>query len=167
MGVIIAANTAAGIDLHAKETGKALDESEFELITWRTAQMGRTYTAERYATALIRIHEASRVAAQFHQTYDAYVCPVLAKPPLELGILRLSNPDFGTYVMTLLGFSPFTAYANMTGQPAMSLPLHWTKTGLPVGVMVTAAFGAEELLFSLAGQVEQAKPWFHKRPKMD
>jgi amidase/6-aminohexanoate-cyclic-dimer hydrolase len=164
LGVIIAANTAAGIDLHAKQTGKPLEESEFEPITWRTAQMGRTYSAERYATALIRIHETSRMAAEFHQTYDVYMCPVLAKPPLELGILRLSNPDFGTYVTTLLGFSPFTAYANMTGQPAMSLPLHWTQSGLPVGVMVTAAYGAEELLFSLAGQVEIAKPWFHKRP---
>jgi Asp-tRNA(Asn)/Glu-tRNA(Gln) amidotransferase A subunit family amidase len=163
LGLLISANSASTVRLHEKATGRVLLDSDFEPITWRTISRGREASAEDYATALVRIHEAGRIAARFHRTYDVFVQPVLAKPPLEIGILRLSNPDVATYMKSLMDFTPFTAYANMTGQPSMSLPLHWTQDGLPVGVMVTGRYGEEALLFSLAAQIEAAKPWFHRR----
>jgi Asp-tRNA(Asn)/Glu-tRNA(Gln) amidotransferase A subunit family amidase len=66
----------------------------------------------------------------------------------------------------LAAFSPFTQMFNITGAPSMSVPLHWTEEGLPVGVMMSAPFGREGMLFRLAGQLEAERPWFHRRPDL-
>jgi Asp-tRNA(Asn)/Glu-tRNA(Gln) amidotransferase A subunit family amidase len=76
----------------------------------------------------------------------------------------MSNPDLDAYTKALLRFTPFCNLFNMSGEPSMSVPLHWSADGLPVGVMFSAAFGREDLLFRLAGQLEQARPWFDHVP---
>ena len=87
--------------------------------------------------------------------------PTLAAPPVKLGKLSL-NQDNAAYEKEAINISAFTLLYNATGQPAMSVPLHWTPDGLPVGVMFAGRFGDEGLLFQLAGQLEQASPWFNK-----
>ena len=77
----------------------------------------------------------------------------------EIGTLDMNTNDMKTYVERLSNYSPFTGIFNQSGQPSMSVPLFRTKDNLPVGSMFSASFGNENLLFSLAGQLEQAQPW--------
>ena len=129
--------------------------------------------------------EVKKARIRFHQDYDLYVTPVLAFPPVKVGELQpklfeklglkiINALSLGGLVKALgvveslaiemLSKTPFTQLANLTGQPAMSLPLHWTEDGLPSGTQFVAPFGEEALLFKLAAQLEQAQPWFDKRP---
>jgi Asp-tRNA(Asn)/Glu-tRNA(Gln) amidotransferase A subunit family amidase len=100
--------------------------------------------------------------AKFMQKYDVILNPTLAKPPVKLGVLSLSQ-DIKTYAKNNAEFYPFTALFNITGQPSMSVPLHWSSEGLPIGVMFSARFGDEATLFRLAAQLEKAKPWAKRR----
>jgi Asp-tRNA(Asn)/Glu-tRNA(Gln) amidotransferase A subunit family amidase len=102
--------------------------------------------------------------ARFHERHDVVLSPTLAKPPLPLGVIGLSPRDRDAFVREIVEFGPFAAVANMTGQPAMSVPLAWTGDGLPMGMMFAAALGNEALLYRLAGQLEQARPWRGRRP---
>ena len=89
--------------------------------------------------------------------------PVTTGPPPKIGELTL-NQSYDSFVKVVLKASPITALFNMTGLPAMSVPLHWNKDGLPIGVQFASSFGAEDKLLALAGQLETAAPWAHKRP---
>jgi amidase len=121
----------------------------------------------------------------FFETYDLLLTPTLASPPVRHGELHAKGLEAILQVLAAhLGvgrylrygpllrqaadrafrFMPFSPVWNMTGQPAASLPLHWTADGLPVGVQVVARFGQEETLFSFAAQIEQARPWTHRLP---
>ena len=101
--------------------------------------------------------------AKWQEKYDVILSPTLAKPPVKLGLLSLDDP--ARYGKEISEFSPYTSLYNVTGQPSMSVPLHWTLDGLPVGVMFSARFGDEATLFRLAAQLEKAKPWAHRRPQ--
>ena len=90
--------------------------------------------------------------------------PTLLQPPVPIGWLNPDDEDLERYHERFIGFWGFTNLYNATGQPAISLPLHWTADGLPVGVQFAAGFGEEARLLSLAGQIEAAAPWFGKRP---
>jgi amidase len=120
---------------------------------------------------------------RFHHKYDLFLTPTLAYPPVKIGELQPKPYErFAMKVVNALGLgfilkaaglvdrmaeaslskTPFTQLANLTGQPAMSVPLHWTPDGLPVGVHFMAPFGEEATLFRLAAQLEKARPWFDK-----
>ena len=107
------------------------------------------------------VETAARQMALLQQDYDILLSPTLATPPVKLGKLSL-NQDNATYEKEAISASAFTMLYNATGQPAMSVPLHWTPGGLPVGVMFAGRYGEEGVLFQLAGQLEQASPWFDK-----
>ena len=96
--------------------------------------------------------------AKFQRNYDVILSPTLAKRPVTLGLLSLSQ-DVPTWTKEVTEFSPYTALYNMTGQPSMSVPLHWTPDALPVGVMFSGRFGEDATLFRLAAQLEKAQPW--------
>jgi Asp-tRNA(Asn)/Glu-tRNA(Gln) amidotransferase A subunit family amidase len=101
---------------------------------------------------------------KFQQSYDLILSPTLAKRPVPLGVLSLSRSELAEVRRESAEFSPFNRLYNVTGQPAMSVPLHWSVDGLPVGVMFAARFGDEATLFRLAAQLENARPWANRRP---
>jgi amidase len=132
------------------------------LTRWLTAR-GRAVSAPEFGFA---IGELRRVAAATIRTlapYDAVLTPTLAQPPLRIGEIR-DDADPARDFENQKAFTPFTSPWNVTGMPAVSLPLHVTADGLPVGVMLAARPAEEELLLSLAAQVELAAPWSHRRP---
>lgn len=183
---MLVGDIAADIEAMGKMRGKPFRKEEVEITTWLLNLLGKAYSAKDVVAAHNQWNTISRKFGQLHQTYDVWMCPTLAKAPIAIGELQ-SNPteelalklgvNFGivgllknspiidTIAKRTFSYIPYTPIANMTGQPSMSVPLHWTERGnLPVGVMFTARNGDESLLFRLAAQLEQAQPWKDKRP---
>jgi amidase len=160
--VIVVANTAAAINQHALNIGREAGPQDFENITWMLSQLGNTIPAADYAAALQTIHRVGRQVGRFFDNYDLLVTPTLAKPPLLLGTLDTMTNDPMEYSIKLAGFAAFTSLFNASGNPAMSVPLHWTSDNLPVGVQFVGRYGDEGILFRLAAQLEQARPWLNR-----
>ncbi len=163
-GVIICGSTAAAVSEREAALGRKAGPDDLEPITHAMVAAGRGFTAEDYARASLTMHQLGRAMGRFHATYDVVLQATTATPPPPLGRLRLDRTDHLEYLGELYAFTPFLAHHNMTGAPSMSVPLGWTEAGQPRGVMLTGAFGADDLLFSLAGQLERAAPWAHRRP---
>lgn len=163
---IFRVSVARVIDDAGKAIGRSLTEEDIEPVTWETATLGRSIAAVDYSRAIAGAHQIGLTLAKFQEGYDVILSPTLGKPPMELGPLSLSPPDITIHGRNTGEFSPFTALYNVTGQPSMSLPLHFTPHGLPVGVMFSGRFGDEATLFRLAGQLETAKPWVERRPAL-
>jgi len=163
MAVFMAAHAAA-IDGFAMVHGRTPVESDFEGLTWTVYQQGRQVSASQYLLAIAQLQIMSRQAAQFHETYDCWLTTTLGAPPIPIGSVDVNERDLMKGFAPILDYVPFTPIQNATGQPAISLPLHWTRDGLPVGVMFTARCGDEATLFRLAAQLEGARPWRERRP---
>ncbi|HOO89269.1 MAG TPA: amidase family protein [Syntrophales bacterium] len=176
---------AADIEELQTILGRKAKRDDVEALTWTLGLLGRTFSAGYFVKQLREWDMASRVMGRFHETYDLYLTPTMAYPPVRIGELQpkpaerlllsiVNSLGLGT-VLKLSGITdklaveslsktPFTQLANFTGQPAMSVPLHWTDEGLPCGVQFIGRFGDEATLFRLAAQMEQAQPWFDRRP---
>ncbi|MFN3581015.1 MAG: amidase [Pseudomonas sp.] len=179
---------AATLD-QAREMG-ARDE-EFELLTRTLAAFGRSMTSARYINSQRQWNQFSQALGLFYQQHDLYLTPTIAHPPvrheqgqLPAGQAKVLNWLLGTGLLPLLArwgaldnmvadmarknltYVPFTQLANLTGTPAMSVPLYWTAAGLPLGVQLCGPSGSEALLLQLASQLEQAQPWADKWPAM-
>lgn len=184
---LYAAETAAAIDELQAVLHRAAGPEDVETVTWTLGLLGRLEPASALARAKRLWGLASRAMARFHQRYDLYLTPTVAQPPARIGELKPSRLELAMLravnrlrlgrlllrsgrVMAMAlehaARTPFTMLANFTGQPAMSVPLYWTADGLPIGVQLIAPFGAEGLLLRLAGQLETAHPWFHRRPAL-
>lgn len=135
----------------------------FEPFVWAFGEKGRALTAPEYLMAVQDLQAEVRRYSRFFDRFDLWLTPTLGQPPVPLGALSYTGDPIELRRRTAK-FSPFTYIANATGQPAISLPLHWTEDGLPVGVHFVARLGEEETLLSLAAQLEQAKPWHHRQP---
>jgi amidase len=130
---------------------------------WRMIVEGRETSGVSLAGATSVLHRITRDYGRFFETYDAYLSPTLAVPPVPLGFFSLDvDPD--EHWRAYLGFMPYTHVFNITGQPAMSVPLSWNAQGLPIGVQFAARAGDEATLFRLAGQLEAARPWRGRIP---
>jgi Asp-tRNA(Asn)/Glu-tRNA(Gln) amidotransferase A subunit family amidase len=164
LAMTISVDVANRLDRRAIDLGRAVSEDEVEAVTWRMAGRGRGVTAQAYADARAAFDAAGGEVGRLFAHYDMILSPVLAQPPARLGTLTLSPADFGDYARALAAFTPFTALQNEIGVPAMSVPLSWNAAGLPIGMMFVAPYGAEGPLFSLAGQLEAARPWIDRRP---
>jgi len=103
---------------------------------------------------------AGRTAAKFHETYDVWLSATLGLPPVKLGTFDMEERDPQKSFAPLIDYVPFTAMQNVTGQPAINLPLHWNAAGLPIGVQFVGRFGDELTLLQLARQLEVAQPWW-------
>ncbi len=164
-GAVWAAQCAAALDGWATKIGRPITEDDVEILTWALAEMGRSVTAAQLIEAVAAGGRANRVAAQWWDDgFDLLLTPTLAEPPVAHGTFD-STPDnpLGGFLRSA-EFVPFTAQFNISGQPAISLPMHWTPEGLPVGVQLVGAFGREDLLIRVAAQLETAQPWAARIP---
>jgi amidase len=156
--VVMAASLAATLKLVGGR------REQVEPLSWALAEMGGGIGAADYVLAVQLLQRASRFAAAFFIDTDVFLTPVIAEPPAPLGTFAATaeNPLQG--MQRAAEYAVFTPVANFTGQPAMSVPLHWNSQGLPVGVNFLGRFGDEATLFRLAAQLEEARPWVGRRP---
>ncbi|MEK7446979.1 MAG: amidase [candidate division NC10 bacterium] len=152
------------IDDWARRTGRNPVAEELEPLTWLLAESGRANSAAAYLLALQDLQRVARDVARFFAHHDCWLTPTVAEPPLPLGSFDGTPDDPILGLRRSAAFVPFTPIANVTGQPAMSVPLSWNAEGLPVGVHFVGRFGDEATLFRLAAQLEAARPWAHRRP---
>ena len=181
--VLVAAETAAEIEGAAESMRKEPRPGDFEPGTWMLAQIGHKFRADELARAVHRVRATGRELAAWFETRDVFLTPTLAAPPLKVGALDQKPAEklalavlraipSETAMRKLLDqlaeqafeFAAFTPLANLTGQPAVSVPLHWNGEGLPIGSHFVGRFGDEATLFRLAAQLEQAQPWAARRP---
>ena len=162
--VIWTAGLAMVAEFNARALGKTPAREDFEGLTWGMYQLGKTISATQYQLCRASLQVLARQIARWQQPYDAWITPVLARPPMEIGALDLEETDVMKGLAPIVDYLPFTAMQNVTGQPAISLPLTWSKSGLPIGVQFVGRFGEEHLLLQLAAQIERAEPWSKKRP---
>jgi amidase len=176
-------DVAADIEAMGKLRGKPLQKKEMEITTWLLNLLGKAYSAQEVVAAHKEWNTISRRFGDIHRTYDIWMCPTLSRPPFTIGDLQSSALEtfalklginlgivkyfkgtaiVDTIAKRTLSYIPYTPIANMTGQPSMSVPLHWTPDGLPVGVMFTGRMCEEDLLLRLAAQLETVSPWKDK-----
>ena len=164
--VIVAANVRTAMETRAAALRRELSPDDVEKMTWRTAAYGREATAADYARSIQVLHGAGRAVGRFFTRYDVLVTPTMCRPPHRLGEVDTMTDDVDGYEQVLYGTIAFTSLFNASGNPAMSVPLHWTNDGLPVGVQFVGGFGDEARLFRLASQLESAQPWSDRRPAL-
>lgn len=148
----------------ARRTGREPAADQFEAHTWKMYTLDAERRPSDLFLAIQDMQRYAREIAPFFTRYDVWLTPTTTQPPQPLGWFDF-NPAAPRQATERMGDIPrFTAIANMTGQPAISLPLHWTADGLPVGVQVIGRYGDEASLFRLAAQLEAACPWAARWP---
>jgi len=160
-----AAGAAWNLDYWARRTGEAVTADDVEPLTWALAEVGRSGSGADWLSAREWLQvNAREVAGWWTEGHDLLLTPTIAEPPPPLGSFDspADNPLHGLFRAAEL--VPFTPPFNVTGQPAISLPLHWSAAGLPIGVQLVAPFGREDLLLRVAAQLEEAQPWVDRRP---
>ena len=166
---------------------RRLSRGDLEAVTWVIYLLGKQYKAAEVSRAMNLLQLAGREIGELFTRYDVVLTPTLAKPPIKIGELKVKgfmeagmrllgflragwilkqaiNMNFSMLSDMFFSFMPFTPIFNATGQPAMSVPLHWTDDGLPVGMQFVGRYANEARLFRLAGQLEKAQPWAGKIP---
>jgi amidase len=159
------AGVAAGLDFWSMRTGKQVTKDDVEPLTWALAEQGWSNSAAQFVTAIGYAQIMARAVLAWWQDYDLLLTPTMAAPPAELGTIGTGHEE-NPYapIERAIPYAAFTAGFNATGQPAISLPLHWSEAGLPIGVQLVADMGREDLLLRVAAQLEEAVPWAERRP---
>jgi amidase len=164
---IQAVAVAHDVDLLARVAGRAVEPDDVETLTWMLCEQGRRVTAAEYVETLEVARAWSRRIASWwdpdDRGFDLLLTPTLAEPPPFLGDIDSDAPDPSHALARIVPFGVFTAPFNLTGQPAMSVPTWW-EDDLPIGVQLVAATGREDLLFRVAAELEQARPWVRRTP---
>jgi len=161
---LIAADTETAFQAFERVLGAPIADGDIEPRNAYYRRAGQALSAVAYLQARQWLGTWARHMAHWWTDHDLLVTPTVGAPPPELGWFTAAGPEHeGGRVA---GFIPYTAQFNMTGQPAVSLPLHWTPGGLPVGVQLVAAYGREDLLVRVASQIEQAAPWADRHPPL-
>jgi 6-aminohexanoate-cyclic-dimer hydrolase len=162
---------------------RRLQSHDIEPATAAMLAIAQTLPMDELTNAFANHRRLTAIFAEFMQRYDVLLMPTLAAPPIRIGELALKRAEIAQIaVLTRLrtpalirkaardisarmfDWLPYTPVFNLTGTPAMSVPLHWTEDGLPVGVQFAGRFNEDEQLFALAAQLERAQPWFDRRP---
>jgi Asp-tRNA(Asn)/Glu-tRNA(Gln) amidotransferase A subunit family amidase len=158
-----AANMVVNLASHPT-AGRTARKGEVENVSWGTAQRGEKIAAADYVRATQTAHKLGRQMADFHEGYDVLLTPGLGTLPPKLGWIDMMLEDVDEYWRRVFTFSPFTVWFNLTGQPALMLPLGRTASGFPVAVQLAGRYGEEGTILSLGAQLEKARPWFEKKP---
>jgi amidase len=183
--IVFGSNLAAEIKEAEQIVGRRATPNDFQLTTWISHMVGKAASAQDFLVALRSLQAEARRLMRVYRDYDLVLTPTLGTPPIEIGALEpqgvdavaqkliaatgwsapLSSPKLiDRAAGTTFSFVPFTPIANITGQPAMSVPLFWNGEDLPIGVMFTGQPADETVMFSLAAQLERARPWKDRRP---
>lgn len=184
--IVIAADTSAGIKMLANAMKDKADYSKLETTTAVLCEVGEYFSAKDFVWASHVLDMTGRQLAEFFLNYDILLSPTMAMEPPRVGELQphvweknvlefLRRIPYGPFLRKLtkqvsskfFAFTPFTPLFNMTGQPAMSVPLYWDKSGLPIGMHFAGRMGEELLLLQLAAQLEQALPWDKRQPVLN
>jgi Asp-tRNA(Asn)/Glu-tRNA(Gln) amidotransferase A subunit family amidase len=155
---IVPVQIAVTVDDFLAKTGRSLGPDDLEPMTRRLVDHSRSTTATTYVAAVQAMHRLGRTLGVLFEDIDALVTPTMAAPPGPLG--ALGPDDLDRFIQTSGAMTAFTYLVNLTGQPAMSIPLDRSPDGIPIGSQVIGRFGDEATLFRLAGQLERAHPWF-------
>jgi amidase len=150
---------AMQVDYICQLTGQVPSLDNLEGLTFGLYQAGKTVTGAQMLGSIAALHTVGRAVAAWHRDYDVWITPTLGLPPVANGTFDFTTTDPVQGFAPMIDYSPFTALQNGTGQPAISLPLHWSADGLPVGVQFVARVGEEATLIALAGEIEAAAPW--------
>jgi amidase len=164
LGTMWTAGCTWTIDRWARILNRQPGADQFEPATVMLYEMGKQHSASAYLGAVETAQIITRDMAKFLTRYDILLTPTLNEPPAPLGYFAPApeNPMQGWFRSG--DFSAFTTICNLTGQPAMSVPLFWNSDGLPIGTHFVGRFGDEATLFRLAAQLEEARPWAGRRP---
>ncbi len=146
-----------------RRIGREPTEADFEPFVWAFSERGKAVSAADYLLAMQDVQREIRALSAFYSDHDIWLTTTLGQPPVPLGTLVYAGDPIELR-RRMAKFSPYTYITNATGQPAISLPLHWSAAGLPVGLHFTARMGEEGTLIRLASQLEAAAPWRHRRP---
>jgi len=156
---------ASNIEYWSLKSGKPLTAESVEAGTWALGEIGRGVSATDLLGIMAYQQGSARSAAGWWEAgFDLLLTPTLGEPPPPLGSFGFDPDDPEAFLRRAIPTAGFTAYWNATGQPAISLPLHWSDDGLPIGVQLVGAYGDEGLLLRVAAQLEQARPWADRRP---
>jgi amidase len=181
--VLMCAETSVAVEYFKEVMKRKPRSNELEFTTKMLARLGKHYTAEEFSWAMSVFDKVTRQVGKFHQDYDVILTPTLAKPPIknktfnpyqyQKSILNLfaclpTDRLFKSALVELIAkgfqFNPYNVLFNISGQPAMSVPLYWNRQNLPIGSQFAARFGDEKTLFQLARQLEKLRPWQHRIP---
>jgi amidase len=183
--IVVAANLATEIREGQKIRNRRATSKDFQLTTWTARMLGEAVSAQDFLVSLRALQSEARRLVDVYRGYDLVLTPTLGTPPPRIGELKPRGADLiAQKVIAALNwkaplsstklidqaakstysFIPFAPVANFTGQPSMSVPLYWNPEGLPIGVMFTGRPEQETLMFSLAAQLERARPWKERRP---
>jgi amidase len=146
--------------------GREITEDDVEPLTWSLLEMGRGISVDDYIASQHAARDLGcAFEAWFASGFDLLLTPTLGEPPPPLGTFQTPHAPFEGFIRAAT-FVPYTPMANLTGEPAISLPLHWNDAGLPIGVQLQAAYGREDVLVRVASQLEQARPWADRHPPL-
>jgi amidase len=162
---VITTGTARDLAYWEQRTGRTIRPEDVEPMIWTVAEIGRRHSGVAYLRAVEYLHaHTRRVARWWADGFDLLLTPTLPEPPPPLGQFA-ATPDDPLQGFTRAGvFVSFTLPFNVTGQPAVSVPMHWTADGLPVGVQLVGAYGREDVLVRVAAQLEEERPWAGRKP---
>lgn len=163
-GQIVSSWTVRALTYWSAATERTIGAEDVEASTWTLAEMGRAVSGDGYVEAMTWLRSYGCRMAQWWTGFDLLVTPTLAEPPPRLGELCVTSDDPFVGLLRAVPLAVFTTPFNATGQPALSLPLHWNEAGLPIGVQLVAAYGREDLLLRVGAHLEQARPWAHRVP---
>jgi amidase/6-aminohexanoate-cyclic-dimer hydrolase len=163
---IVACGTAIWVQGALKAQGRELRQGDIQGVAASAVKFAEGISGAQYLAAVNTVHAYGRQMATCFEDYDILLCATLAEPPAEVGRFTHDRDEYEAYRVGPGGvfeYSPFCAAFNASGQPAASVPMHWTASGLPVGVHLAAAYGADATLIALCAQLEQAAPWAHRK----
>jgi amidase len=162
---VVSANVARALDAWSARVERPIGPADVEPLTWALAERGRAHGAPHLLATLEAVHAfGRRLAAWWEEGFDLLLTPTQAAPPPPLGHVTSTSDEPFRAFLRAAPYGEFTLPFNLSGQPAVSLPLHWTRDGLPIGVQLAAAYAREDLLLRVAAQLEAAAPWTGRRP---